>query len=366
MLAVTTITQLIFVSILIEIQQFGVVALGQSTITSCHFAPRSNELTFICTEELNKDQINTIQSSTSIKCPPGSNNNVNLNHIKHLQFDNCNFTFIPPKLLDRFESLQSLNIAALNLWVLVPKDIPHRNLDTLDASKNRIDMLDAWFLDVVSFVKHLDLSDNKIVSVEANTFRQPTTVQSLNLDGNFIAKALLNGLKSLRSLRLSGNDIHSISVDLQINGELLELDISFNRIGVLRVGDFSQLRKLTHLNISNARIDSIELGTFSPLINLKMLDVSNNQLIEIDFAGFLPPRKYLRALYLNGNYLTELSDHVDFLFPRLDELLIADNQFNCTYLGSLLLTIRDRCHAVNVNHKYDHKPNIGGIDCEPI
>lgn len=160
-------------------------------------------------------------------------------------------------------------------------------------------------------------------------------LNKLALSGNglsSIAPGTFMSLDRLNELRLSNNHLISAAVHFGNKNQLRSLDLSMNRITELRTGDFTELKHFEALAIRNGPLKSIELGALSSLVNLVALNLSYNELANLDFRAFSPSMPMLTTLKLDGNELTELSDDFEHLFPKLDELLISKNDFNCSYL----------------------------------
>lgn len=164
-------------------------------------------------------------------------------------------------------------------------------------------------------------------------------------------------------LSLEWNNLSALpSQSFQGFYSLENLDLSFNTIFKLDAGYFMLLDKLQYLNVSHSQIVDIEMGSISPLKELETLDLSYNRLKSIDFHLFQPTFRYLKALHLDGNQLTELSDQFDDLFPNLNSLIITNNHFNCTYLSTFVMSL-NHIHAAIDTNPATNETNIGRITC---
>lgn len=174
------------------------------------------------------------------------------------------------------------------------------------------------------------------------------------------------GLSNLKRLGLSGNQLTSAALHFDEETVLECLKISRNNIEVLRVGDFQQMKQLKELHLSENGLQQIELGALSPLTGLEQLILTNNSLKQFDLGAFLPSMESFTTLHLDGNALTELDNNFDQIFPKLRELVITRNQFNCSYLKRFLRTLRAHPGATDTNPSKFHTPNIHGITCEDV
>lgn len=90
----------------------------------------------------------------------------------------------------------------------------------------------------ITLIKHLDLSNNQLRSIEPGTFAHLSSLQSLVLGGNqlsFFVGAFLVGIPSLRLLDLSLNRINELPVEhvapfLSATSNLERLILSSNLI----------------------------------------------------------------------------------------------------------------------------------------
>ncbi|CAH2235302.1 jg5872 [Pararge aegeria aegeria] len=140
-------------------------------------------------------------------------------------------------------------------------------LTTLDLSQNKIDNIELnSFIELVSLLD-LNISRNNFVdSLKRNTFRglyKPGTflsnnmINTMNLYGNNLQSlkfGVLDGLRNLRVLNLSNNEIHTFGVNL------------------LHTSPF-----LTELFLENNKLESIDLGAFSKT-GVQLLTIGGNSI----------------------------------------------------------------------------------------
>lgn len=130
------------------------------------------------------------------------------------------------------------------------------------------------------------------------------------------------------------------------------LDMSFNSISNIRVGEFDDLSYLRYLNLSDSKISWIQEGTAEHFPHLINLNLANNNLNRVS-RGLLDGLADLQVLRLDGNNI----EHIDklafsnlrnmkvlnltknnlqqianikpvILSPGLEELLIGSNNFD--------------------------------------
>ncbi|XP_065143519.1 toll-like receptor 22 [Paramisgurnus dabryanus] len=98
------------------------------------------------------------------------------------------------------------------------------------------------------------------------------------------------------------------------------LDISFNAISQIKIGDFKDLSDLRYLNISNNKISWIEEGALDSLSNLTYLNLAHNQLNRIS-GGVLDSLTNLLELHLYDN---DIEDIQESAFSNLQNLKVLN------------------------------------------
>ncbi|XP_017579129.2 toll-like receptor 13 [Pygocentrus nattereri] len=130
------------------------------------------------------------------------------------------------------------------------------------------------------------------------------------------------------------------------------LDISYNKISVIKRNDLGDLTNLHNLNVSNNMIEEVEDGAFRGLAALQELNLAYNRLTTIS-GGFFQDLFNLTELRLNENHISDISssafvplislvmlnlsgNHLQYIhkaqpvfqMPRIQELHIGKNGFS--------------------------------------
>lgn len=265
---------------------------------------------------------------------------------KCIQFEGCQFREINSQYFVHFKSLKEFNISDVELDSLQPTLFEGANsLTHLIVSHNRLTEIPARLFTAASKLTHVDLSHNSIERVDPLAFET---------------------MKQLLSIDLSYNNITNLSdhtFDPTI--QLRFLNMSFNSIGDFKAETLAFMPNLEHLNLRHNNISSIQMGTFAHQHKLVGLQLSENHLKKFDFKLFFPIMNDLTILGLGGNQLRDLNGFRKELFPRLYQLDIINNRFNCSYLQRFM-------EMVDWNNLYLHvdpqsnKPadmSIRGITC---
>ncbi|XP_049540983.1 protein artichoke-like [Anopheles darlingi] len=209
----------------------------------------------------------------------------------------------------------------------------NRRLQELHLEGNLLKRIEpANSLNELAYLKHLDLSNNRIEYSSNETLLSPLQTQLLylNLQGNRLqqlppialqtTELLLqnNHLRAIRrikgqsnkqqpvqSLMLYGNAIETIDQDAFQDLPLLDtLYLDNNRITELSPLLFKSNDHLQHVTCSYNRLTIVKTNTFAGLSRLHSVDLSHNALTTIEGSAFYgSPIRYLN---LNGNHLTRL------------------------------------------------------------
>ncbi|KAM5171960.1 uncharacterized protein ACMZJ9_004790 [Mantella aurantiaca] len=110
------------------------------------------------------------------------------------------------------------------------------------------------------------------------------------------------------------------------------LDISFNRIEIIKTADFSNVAHLQQLNVSMNHIHVIEMGSFQSLTALKVLNLNHNNLVMLNDSIF-EGLQNIKTLLLNDNNIASILPMAFTPLKNLKVLDLSSNPFQT--LGSL-------------------------------
>ncbi|XP_052421055.1 toll-like receptor 7 [Carassius gibelio] len=236
---------------------------------------------------------------------------------------------------------------------------------TLDISRNNIFFLHSRFLDLdelsclnlsgnamsqslngsefvhLKNLQYLDFSDNRLDLMFSSAFQELSSLVVLDISRNshyFVAEGLthmLNFTKNLGKLNkliLNDNQI-STSTNTEMESFSLEhLEFKGNRLDMLwRDGDiryanyFKKLLSLKSLDISRNNLNFIPLEVFEGLPDtLTDLYITNNRLKSFNWEG-LANLKNLKLLDLSGNQLTDVPECLSNYTKSIQTLVLHKN-----------------------------------------
>lgn len=180
----------------------------------------------------------------------------------------------------------------------------------------------------------LDLSENHIENISVNSLSNLLNLTRLNLswankkEQLYIAPNAFKNLTKLHELRLSGNCLTKIPINLPLSVEILEL--SNNNITLLDNSSLAGLTNMTQLWLSRncyswnpcGKPVMIMNDSFAAMTELQALDLSFNNITQVPKG--LP--RSLHKLKLGSNQIQYISED-DFL--GLQNLKILEIQGNC-------------------------------------
>ncbi|MFJ4156902.1 NEL-type E3 ubiquitin ligase domain-containing protein [Pseudomonas sp. NPDC089752] len=181
----------------------------------------------------------------------------------------------------------------------LPAGITFERMRTLSLRNQQISIIDADFLRRFPNLDDLDISGNRLVSLDGLEFLPQ--LRRLNLGGNLLeAVTGLEHLSQLTDLYLSGNQLQDLPPGIERLTQLTSLDLSFNQLMDLpdRVGQLSNLENL-QLRGNQLSVAPRSLGSLG---QLSILNLSGNRLLAVPEQ--LNGLGRLTQLFLDDNLIT--------------------------------------------------------------
>ncbi|KAK3927122.1 Protein artichoke, partial [Frankliniella fusca] len=285
----------------------------------------------------------------------------NLPSLRRLDLSGNNIAHVDPGSFLNTPALEHVNLSSNALAVVSPATFRMLlNLFELDVGRNRLSQLVPGLPPGVEYLRmpmnqvtvlppptspdmnlpalrFLDLSNNGLKRVPADSFRQMPGLQQLLLSGNALQTletAALQGLNRLERLELRSNRLTSLLPrSLQDLRLLRELDLRGNRLESLPGDVLQEAASLQVLDLSRNQLASIEPDAMRGNRNLEVLRASHNALPNIPSALLQLPS--LRVLDLSHNRVRDLPPGALTALAGLQELRLAKNKLRELKAGAV-------------------------------
>lgn len=177
------------------------------------------------------------------------------------------------------------------------------NLNTLELFDNHLTLVPSHAFEFLSKLRELWLRNNPIETLPGYAFHRVPSLRRLDLGElkklDFISDAAFVGLVNLRYLNLGMCGLKDIP-KLTALVRLEELELSGNRLEIIRPGSFQGLSLLRKLWLMHSQVSVIERNAFDDLKNLEELNLSHNSLHSLPHDLFTPLHR-LERVHLNHN-----------------------------------------------------------------
>ena len=175
----------------------------------------------------------------------------------------------------------------------------------------------------------LDVKFNKISLLDNNSFNELVKLNNFDLSNNYlsiICKKQFSFNENLEYLNLSNNQIKIIQEKafFGLERSLLHMDLSFNRLDLIKSYNFVNFTQMKTLLLRSNSISAIEKDSLETLGNLSFLDLSDNCLFQIDRQLF---RKQINLISMNlsFNLIKKLYFKENVILKRLTNLSMSNN-----------------------------------------
>lgn len=218
------------------------------------------------------------------------------------------------------------------------------------------------------------MTGEKIVEIADHTFRDFKNLESIILTDNsitLIQEATFDWKDNdkLKTIQLGNNnieEIHPNALKTLINLEWINLRL--NNLREIPEELFQENTRLVLLDMSHNHIEQIYPKTFSRLPQLESVNLTYNRLVEVDVNLFAVPNQ-LQKLWLSNNRLVEFKYYeIEKRLRKLQFISIADNEFNCSFMGKMIDGLRNLSIHITDND-FNEKAvvtsiSVYGLKCE--
>jgi Leucine-rich repeat (LRR) protein len=219
-------------------------------------------------------------------------------------------------------------------------------LEELELNENSLSSIHADTFQGLTSIKILSLSDNKLNGkLNPYTFNHLANLEKLYLNQNkltSIHSSTFRGLTSIKDLRLWGNELSGeLELDRRTFNDLTQLeilDLNSNRLTSIHFDTFRGLTNMKALHLwGNELSGELDPRTFKDLTQLEILDSSNNKLTSIHSDTFRGLTR-IKALGLSRNKLSgELDPQILNDLSKLEKLHLHDNKLESIHADTFII-----------------------------
>jgi len=210
--------------------------------------------------------------------------------IRAFELQNCELTTIPDNALDLLPSLDRLDLSFNRLATIQKRAFSGGEaLMELNLSNCNISYLFPYFCDYLSKMKTLYLQNNNFNNFDFEEIDNCTALNLLNISGNNLINVtgLGVGLNSLTHVDFSFNKIANLKTTFDGLSALQELHLNNNDIKQINIGQFNGASSLQHLKLSNNLISDVSnFSTAFTTKTLKGIHLSKNMISSIPYGAF--------------------------------------------------------------------------------
>lgn len=229
-------------------------------------------------------------------------------------------------------SIESLDISHNSISMLRNNSFDFLvSIKKLDLSWNRIRTLGCGLRDL-EYLTHLDVSHNKLTSLDRDELSRQSELRDLILSANHITnldKGTLSNLQKLHTLDASNNNIEAFDLSANISSSLQILNLAGNNL--LDVGPLINLPKLRILDLSQNKLKNLKAFLLRNCRNIQAVNFSHNHISEINHQVFKPNVPMIIDLSYNYLYTIKNFDWFEATHIYLQGNLIRTIDYQAFY-----------------------------------
>lgn len=163
-------------------------------------------------------------------CPIIHSNEESINELLSLatqiNYGGCDIKFIS-ETINKAKNLSKIDFSNSMYESLSAIDIEYKQLSAINVSYNQLSEVPNMFLKSFVDIEEIDLSHNRLVTIELNPFEELDKLRKINMSNNYISqiddKAFAN-LNALEYVDLSSNSITTVPRFTMNSGVFLHLE----------------------------------------------------------------------------------------------------------------------------------------------
>ncbi|XP_044739754.1 leucine-rich repeat-containing protein 15-like [Chrysoperla carnea] len=181
----------------------------------------------------------------------------------------------------------------------------------------------------IQYPSLIELYITNITKLNRNAFENLEQLEKLIIsDSPELTSISSYALKNLEAeyLKINGTNLETIEQGAFEYCNLVELDLSYNRLGSFEDGLFDSLSTLEVLNLRSNNIQELSPNIFENLDHLERLDLSSNQLTDLPDELFQIDETSLEEINLSNNNIQQISENIFKEMSFLKSLDLSHNK----------------------------------------
>ncbi|XP_047528577.1 chaoptin-like [Vanessa atalanta] len=285
----------------------------------------------------------TFQGLNNLKYLSLRNNSLKSSDLMCLDIPGLKYLSLSYNILDHLPVETFLNLPLLEILLLEHCNIEkiiegsfinNNNLFKINIAQNIISDIPDKLFSSFNSITELNISNNFLDYIPYSMLDNFTLIETLDIADNLIPKIEISGLEKLtklKSLILRKNEIQTISCSKKIIlNELIQFDISFNRLDNLPEFIFDNFPNIQNINISHNNIMHFDfLLSYKKVgVSLINIDLSKNPAVSWTSTRKVDNSTLIDSLYELHISLTNLTNIEDITFELFTNLQHLYLQFN--------------------------------------
>jgi Leucine-rich repeat (LRR) protein len=229
-----------------------------------------------------------------------------LGSLKHLHLSSNYIGYLEPGCFDQLKNIEFINFYNNILTSIKTQVFRMPTLIRLIFGRNRLRVIEPGYFNHLTSLTSLGLGSNKVHEIRPFAFAGMNAITELVLTNSMLNNLsdyeIFHGLQNLRTLRLNENILRNLFNFTFIRlANLVDLDLSRNKLEFLQVGCFSGLNKLQYLKLNDNNLKILQALQFKDLTSLRKLELQNNQLYKLEPNSFFGLEISLQELQMASN-----------------------------------------------------------------
>jgi Leucine rich repeat len=234
----------------------------------------------------------------------------------------------------------------------IPNNIVISSVHHLWFKKISIKSFRSGIFTKFTIVKIIDLSENKLNTIDFNEFAKNSKLESLDVSKNQITeiKPIQTSAQiNIISLMINDNALTNISELCKLK-KVKSLNLSRNRRLDYSKVTFSCWSELTYLNLAESNLKNLnhDYQVLTGCKNLDYLDLSDNDLGILCFQHFPDLPKLINLIIRNNSLISLDVLELKRKCGNLKNVVMADNMLSCAYIRE---TLKNQLKVANINGK---------------